>query len=139
MAISHWSGSQSPSGFPGRTVLAYLSGILMLFGGIGLLFNATVALSIRTLFPYLILWTLLKVPALFVAPQIEGVWLGIGELNVLLIGGWILFARLAALREDQFWPLLPAKAVSALRVSTLPSPCSPSDSPISSTPKRPSH
>jgi uncharacterized membrane protein len=52
---------------------------------------------VRILFPYLIVWALLKVPALIVAPQIEGVWLGFGELAVLLAGGWILFARLSAL------------------------------------------
>jgi len=40
------------------------------------------------LFPYLIVWTLLKVPASCRSPQIEGVWLGFGELVVLLAGGW---------------------------------------------------
>jgi hypothetical protein len=34
-----------------------------------------------------------------VAPQMEAVWLGIGELAVLLAGGWVLFAKLAGLRE----------------------------------------
>jgi uncharacterized membrane protein len=34
-----------------------------------------------------------------VAPQIEAVWLGFGELAVLLAGGWVLFARLAGLRD----------------------------------------
>lgn len=84
---------------PGRTVLAYASGVLMLLGGIGLLFGATAAWSVRILFPYLIVWVLLKVPALFVAPRMEAVWLGVGELAVLLAGGWVLFARLAGLRE----------------------------------------
>ena len=84
---------------PGRTVLAYCSGLIMLLGGIGLLFNATVAWSVRILFPYLIVWLLLKVPALVVAPGMEAVWLGFGEIAVLLCGGWILFARLAALPE----------------------------------------
>jgi uncharacterized membrane protein len=84
---------------PGRTALAYLSGVIMLLGGIGLFFPATTAWSVRILFPYLIVWSLLKVPALFVAPKMEAVWLGLGELTVLLSGGWILFARLAALRE----------------------------------------
>jgi uncharacterized membrane protein len=82
---------------PGRTALAYLSGVIMLLGGIALLFQQTAAWSIRILFPYLIIWTLLKVPALFVAPLMEAVWLGLGELVVLLTGGWILFARLADL------------------------------------------
>ena len=84
---------------PGRTILAYGSGLLMLLCGIGLLFRATVTWSVRILFPYLIVWALLKVPDLFGAPQIEGVWLGFGELVVLLTGGWILFARLGGLRE----------------------------------------
>jgi uncharacterized membrane protein len=82
---------------PGRTVLAYLSGIIMLAGGIGLLFEATAAWSIRILFPYLLIWMLLKVPALVVAPGMEAVWLGFGEIAVLFCGGWVLFARLAAL------------------------------------------
>jgi uncharacterized membrane protein len=84
---------------PGRTGLAYGSGVVMLFGGVALLFRATRALSVRILFPYLILWLLLKVPALVVAPRMEAVWLGFGELAVLLAGGWVLFARLSGLGE----------------------------------------
>jgi uncharacterized membrane protein len=84
---------------PGRTALAYASGVLMLLGGVGLLFRATAAWSVRLLFPYLIVWAMLKVPALFAAPRMEAVWLGFGELAVLLAGGWILFARLARLPE----------------------------------------
>jgi uncharacterized membrane protein YphA (DoxX/SURF4 family) len=82
---------------PGRTSLAYAAGVLMLLCGAGLLFDATVKWSIRILFPYLIVWVLLKVPALVVAWQIEGVWLGIGELFMLLAGGWTLFAVFAEL------------------------------------------
>ena len=71
----------------------------MLLGGAGLLFGATAKWSARVLFPYLIVWAFLKVPALFVAPQIEGVWLGFGELAMLLAGGWTLFAALAEVPE----------------------------------------
>jgi uncharacterized membrane protein len=84
---------------PGRTALAYASGVIMLFGGLGLLFRPRASWSIRILFPYLIVWFLLKVPALVVAPQMEAVWLGAGELAVLLAGGWTLFAVLAGLRS----------------------------------------
>ena len=84
---------------PGRTILAYGSGLIMLLGGIGLLLTPTAAWSARILFPYLIVWLLLKVPALLVAPKMEAVWLGFGEIAVLLTGGWVLFARLARLRE----------------------------------------
>ncbi|MGA2891144.1 MAG: DoxX family protein [Terracidiphilus sp.] len=84
---------------PGRTALAYGSGVLMILAGAGLLFRATAAWSARILFPYLIVWTLLKAPDLLTAPQIEGSWLGFGELAVLLSGGWTLFARLGEFRE----------------------------------------
>jgi uncharacterized membrane protein len=84
---------------PGRTVLAYGSGLIMLLGGVGLLLRTTAAWSIRILLPYLIVWLLLKLPALLAAPKMEAVWLGFGELAVLMAGGWVLFARLAELRE----------------------------------------
>ena len=80
--------------FPARTALAYLAAVLMLVCGTGLLFKRTCVWSIRILFPYLIVWQMLKFPALVVAPKIEGVYLGFGELAVLLAGGWTLFARL---------------------------------------------
>ena len=85
---------------PGRTALAYASGVIMLLGGIGLLFAPTAAWAARILFPYLIVWLLLKVPALVVAPKIEAVWLGVGEIAVLLTGGWVLFARLAGMQNE---------------------------------------
>jgi uncharacterized membrane protein len=102
---------------PGRTILAYASGVIMLLGGIGLLFSATAAWSVRLLFPYLIVWALLKVPALVVAPGMEAVWLGFGELAVLLAGGWILFARLAALPEGS--PLKFAMGENGVRAARI--------------------
>ena len=83
-----------PEWFPARHAVAYASGILMLLLGIGLLFKASASFAARVLFPYLIVWACLKLPAIFVAPQIEGVWLGLGELTILLAGGWMLFCRL---------------------------------------------
>jgi uncharacterized membrane protein len=103
--------------FPARTVLAYASGVIMLLGGVGLLFTATAAWSVRLLFPYLIVWVLLKVPALFVAPKMEAVWLGVGEIAVLFTGGWVLFARLAALPEES--PLSFAAGENAIRMARL--------------------
>jgi uncharacterized membrane protein len=86
-----------PQGLPARRAFAYASGVLMLLLAAGLLNRATRAWSTRVLFPYLIVWASLKVPALFVAPKIEGVWLGLGELTLLLAGGWMLYAHLSAL------------------------------------------
>jgi len=81
-----------PPSLPGRTALAYASGVLMLGCGVGMLFRATALWSVRILFPYLIGWMLLKVPALFAAPGMEAVWLGFGEVVMLMSGGWILWA-----------------------------------------------
>jgi uncharacterized membrane protein len=92
--------------FPGRTALAYCAAVVMLIGGFGLLFEATVERAARLLFLYCIVWALLKVPALVVAPQIEGVWLGFGELAVLLAGCWTLFARLGGVNERGKWRFL---------------------------------
>lgn len=102
---------------PGRTALAYASGVVMVLGGIGLLFESTAKWSVRVLFPYLILWALLKVPAVVVAPQIEGVWLGLGELTVLLAGGWTLFAVLADLKEGSL--LAFATGVRGVRIARI--------------------
>lgn len=85
-----------PAWVPARTALAYGSGVLMLACGVAMLFRRTSAWAVRILFPYLILWQLLKLPELFTNPGSEGVYLGFGELAVLLAGGWTLFALLAA-------------------------------------------
>jgi uncharacterized membrane protein len=106
-----------PEGIPGRTLLAYASGLIMLLGGVGLLVRTTAAWSARILFPYLIIWLLLKVPALLVAPQMEAVWLGFGEIAVLLAGGWVLFATLAELREGS--PLKFATGEKSIRLARI--------------------
>jgi uncharacterized membrane protein len=102
---------------PARTFLAYCAGVLMLLGGIGLLYPATAKWSIRILFPYLVVWVLLKVPALFVAPKMEAVWLGVGELIVLMIGGWILCLRLGGVPEESWLSFATSeRAISIARV-----------------------
>jgi uncharacterized membrane protein len=107
-----------PEWVPWRKPLAYASGIIMLAGGVGLLSGRTAALSIRILFPYLLAWwLLLKVPNVVTAPQIEVNWLGCGEIAVLLAGGWVLFAQLAALREES--PLRFAVGDNAFRNARL--------------------
>ena len=81
-----------PSWVFARPVLACASGVLMLACAAGLLFHSTATLASRILFPYLVLWMLLKVPLLFIAPGMEAVWLGFGEIVMLASGGWILWA-----------------------------------------------
>ena len=83
--------------FPGRTPLAYVTDALEVAVGIALFIPAARAWAVRILLPGMVLWCLLKVPALVVAPKIEGVWLGFGEIAVLAAGGFVLFARFADL------------------------------------------
>jgi len=84
-----------PNSIPGREVLAVLSGLLMIAVSAGLLFRATAPIAVRVLFPFLLIWQLLKLPAVLVAPGMEAVWLGFCEITALLAGGWMLFANLA--------------------------------------------
>lgn len=99
-----------PEWLPARHAVAYASGILMLLLGIGLLFRTTACGAARVLFPYLTLWACLKLPAIFVAPQIEGVWLGLGELTILLAGGWMLFCRLVEVSPNSKFRFLTGKS-----------------------------
>ena len=93
-----------PVSLAGRSAFAYASGLLMLCGGIGLFFRVSATWSARLLFPYLFVWLLLKAPALVVAPKMEAVWLGFGEIAVLFAGGWVPFATLAEIGLAQFSP-----------------------------------
>jgi uncharacterized membrane protein len=88
-----------PAWLPARTAVAYASGVLMLLLGAGLLIPQSRTWSVRILFPYLILWALLKLPDVVTNPRVEGAWLGLGELTLLLSGGWTLFARLSGLPQ----------------------------------------
>jgi len=94
---------------PGRMAFAYASGVLMLGCATGMLVRSTALWSVRILFPYLVLWALLKVPLLFVAPGMEAVWLGFGEIVMLMTGGWILWAT-----SEQVAPNSPFRAIAGV-------------------------
>jgi len=88
-----------PERLPARAAVAIATAGLMLFLGIGLLLRKSQAWASRILFVYLIVWASLKIPAVVYAPKMEAVWLGLGELTMLLAGGWTLFARLGEVAE----------------------------------------
>jgi uncharacterized membrane protein len=88
-----------PESLPARSAIATATGVLMLMLGIGLAIRATRAWASRILFVYLIAWATLKIPAVFAAPKMEAVYLGLGELTMLLAGGWTLFACLGEVAE----------------------------------------
>ena len=106
-----------PPFHPGRDVLAVACGVFMIGTGGALLFRATAPIASRGLFPFLVAWLCLKIPAVMVAPRIEGVWLGVGELGMLLAGGWILFARRSGLEQSAFFEhITGAKGVRLARI-----------------------
>ncbi|GAB2549922.1 DoxX family protein [Rhodanobacter koreensis] len=77
---------------PGRQFFVYAFAAIELAAGLGLLVRRTVAFSSGVLFVFLLLWAvLLKLPAVLFVPQMEATWLGLGEITVILAGGWILF------------------------------------------------
>ena len=80
---------------PGRQLLAYICAVIELITGMGSLFRGTARFAATVLAVYLLLWLLLKVPAVVVMPQLEATWLGFGEIAVIFAGGWTLHASLA--------------------------------------------
>jgi uncharacterized membrane protein len=88
-----------PDWVPARHAVAYGTGALMLLLGVGLSFQASRSWAARILFVYLILWAALKVPGVVAMPKMEATWLGLGELTLLLSGGWTLFALLGEIGE----------------------------------------
>lgn len=86
-----------PKGFPARELLAYLTAVLSLATGAGLLWRRTAALAARVLLALLVLWTLLfKARFIILQPLIEGSYQSCGENVVLVAGAWVLYAWLAA-------------------------------------------
>lgn len=92
-----------PAFQPGRDVLAVGCGLFMVAASVGLLFRATTTIAARAIFPFLVAWLCLKIPAVITMPRIEGVWIGFGEVGMLLAGGWVLFACLSGLEESAFF------------------------------------
>lgn len=82
-----------PKTLPGRPVIIYVCSVIELGTGIGLLLRPSVILACRVLFPFLLLWmALLKLPRLFLAPEVMVSWEAFGELAATSAGGWCLFA-----------------------------------------------
>jgi uncharacterized membrane protein len=86
-----------PEWVPARHAVAVGTGVLMILLGVGLSFGVSRAWAVRILLVYLVVWAALKIPAVIAAPKMEAVYLGLGELTLLLSGGWTLFAHFAGL------------------------------------------
>lgn len=84
-----------PTWIPWLKVVGYVSTVIMLGTGAGLVFDRTARVSIWILLPFLLLWTLSRVPVVVLDPLREISWFGIGEVAVLAAAAMILYVRLA--------------------------------------------
>jgi uncharacterized membrane protein len=80
-----------PAWVPARRALAYLSGVILLGTGGALITRRAALASSRVFLGYAFLWLVLKLPALFAAPLVEGNWLGAGEIAVIFAAACVLY------------------------------------------------
>jgi uncharacterized membrane protein len=79
----------------GAPALAYLCGFMSLVCGMGLLWQRTAATAARMLLAFLLLWLLLlRVPGMFLAPNVE-YWWAACKIAVMAAGAWVLYAWFA--------------------------------------------
>jgi uncharacterized membrane protein len=82
-------------------------------------------IACRVLFPFLLLWlVLLKLPGLFLAPQVMVSWEAFGEIAVTSAGAWCLFAAHAGAWEQRHLKFAVAehgiRAARLLLIAALP-------------------
>jgi uncharacterized membrane protein YphA (DoxX/SURF4 family) len=86
-----------PAWVPGRLVLGYASGALLVGFAAGLLGSRTLAPASLALGVYCVASIfLVHIPDVAHKPQEVGLWFGVGESAVILAGAWILFASAPA-------------------------------------------
>ncbi len=91
-----------PAWVPGRTLLAYASGVMLLAGGIGMLIKRTATAATLLLNVNVLVWLLLlRVPRVLTRPADVSMWLGVSETLMLLTGAWMLFASISARADDR--------------------------------------
>ncbi|MCE7961716.1 MAG: DoxX family membrane protein [Acidobacteria bacterium ACB1] len=87
-----------PESIPARQILAYLSDIVYLACGVGLLLQPTTKLAAHVLFIGVLLWLLvLRLPWLVVDPQVN-TWWPASSTSIILAAAWMIYASLA---DDQ--------------------------------------
>lgn len=93
-----WDGV--PKALPAREVLPYISALVALGCGLGLLWPRSATLAARILLAYLLLWMLIfKGRYILLAPTQEGSYQSGGENAVVVAGAWVLYAWLATDRD----------------------------------------
>lgn len=94
---------------PWLKVVGYASTLILLVTGAGLLFDRTARVSIQILLPFLLLWTLSRVPGVVLDPGREITWFGVGEVAVLAAGAMVLYV----------WHLAPSAGPMLLRIARI--------------------
>ena len=90
-----------PKGVPAREGLVYLSAIVSLVSGIGLLWQRAAAVAARVLLGFLLAWLLLlDVPHFFLHPGMELTWAAC-KTAVLVAAAWVLYVWFAGDRDGQ--------------------------------------
>ena len=89
-----------PRWVPGHTALAYLTALVSLGSGIGLLWRRSVPMASRVLFVSLLVWLLvLRLPNLFYETPLVLVAWTFGATAVMVAGAWVLYGWFADERE----------------------------------------
>jgi len=80
-----------PKGLPGRESLVYLSALISLASGVGLLWQRTAAIAARVLFLWFLLWLLLlRLPAFAHGFTVDVYWAAC-QSAVMLAASWVLY------------------------------------------------
>ncbi|HYU97170.1 MAG TPA: hypothetical protein VE989_13535 [Sphingomicrobium sp.] len=89
-----------PETAPARVLLAWLTTLVALGCGAGLLVRRTAAWAALVLTIFLVLWTAaFKFPYIVRGPLVEGSYQSNGENWVLIAAAWVLYAELASTRK----------------------------------------
>lgn len=106
-----------PGGVPAREVLLYLSALVPLACGIGLLWRRVAFVASAVLLGFLVAWLLLlDAPQLFADPGMQLTWAA-GKTAALVAAAWVLYVRFAG-RQDAKKPGYGAGTTS-LRVARM--------------------
>jgi uncharacterized membrane protein len=85
-----------PVNVPARVLLVYLSALISVASGIGLLVQRVAAIAARLLLTTLFLWLLLlRLPNFLLEPAFEACW-SVFPLMVMLAAAWVLYVWFAA-------------------------------------------
>ena len=91
----------APKALPAREVLVYLTAIVPLVSGIGLLLQRAAAVASRVLLGFLLAWLLvLNVPYLLLHPGMEFTWAAC-QTAVMVAAAWVLYVWFAGDRDAQ--------------------------------------